>query len=150
MMRDRGGSELGVPDFNMDADRGYAWKCWDWDRHHLGRDPGDPGARGIWECVPDFTATAQSDFSYAQPCTPPQQFHADHDNPRQEDSAGDPFDTQWYDPHLDLAVHYLDRAGTPAPEPFGDDPCHEHPPEWHDLELGLHWERRIQDGGEDR
>lgn len=150
MMRDRGGSELGVPDFNMDADRGYGWKCWDWDRHHLGRDPGDPGARGIWECVPDFTATAQSDFTYAQPCTPPQQFHADHDNPRQEDSGGDPFDTQWYDPHLDLAVHYLDRAGTPAPEPHGDDPCHANPPEWHELELGLHWKRRIQDEGGDR
>jgi hypothetical protein len=150
MMRDRGGDELRVPDFNLDADRGYAWKCWDWDRHHLGRDPGDPNTRGIWECVPDFTATQQSDFSYAQPCTPPQQFHADHDNPRQEDGSGNPLDSQWYDPHLDLGVHYLDRGGSPAPEPYGGDPCKEHPPHWHELELGLDWDRRIHEGADDR
>jgi hypothetical protein len=148
LLRDRDQEEFGVPDFNLDADRGYAWKCWDWSRHNLRRDPRNPGARGAWECVPDFTATQQSDFSYPQPCTPPQQFHADHDNPRQE-IGGVPLDSQWHDPHLDLEVHYLGRADAPPSEPYGDDPCQEHPGNPHDLETGLDWQRRIAaEGGE--
>ncbi len=145
ILRDRGQAELGVPDFNLDSDRGYAWKCWDWDRHNLGRDPMNPVARGTWECVPDVTATQQSDFSYPQPCTPPQQFHADVDNPRRF-SGGVPLDSQWYDPHLDLKVHYRGRAVLPRPEPFGDDPCAKDPPAKHDLVLGLDWRRRIAEG----
>ena len=80
--------------------------------------------------MPRFTPIAhrrQSDFRYRQPCTPPQFFHADHDNPRQTDGAGDPLDSQWYDPTLDLKAHYLDRAVDPPPEPFGDDPCRTNP-----------------------
>ena len=34
--------EAGVPDFNLDSDRGYAWHCWDWDRSSLA-------------CIPDIT-----------------------------------------------------------------------------------------------
>jgi hypothetical protein len=147
MLRDRGRAEFGVPDFNLDSDRGYAWRCWDWNRHYLGRDPGNPTARGIWECVPDLTATQQSDFSYPQPCTPPQFFHADHDNPRQQDAAGNPLDSQWYDPRHDLRVHYVPRSGDPEPEAFGDDPCKMDPPVPHDLELGLNWKRRDPGGG---
>jgi hypothetical protein len=151
MLRDHDQSEFGVPDFNLDADRGYAWKCWDWNRHNLGRDPGNPGARGDWECEPDFTATAQSDFSYAQPCTPPQQFHADHDNPRQLDGSGEPWDSQWYEPRHDLLLHYLDRAPMTPPEAFGDDPCKKEPPRWHEkLELGLDWERLLHKQRDDR
>jgi hypothetical protein len=149
ILRDRDQEEFGVPDFNLDADRGYAWKTWDWSRHNLARDPGDPGARGAWECVPDFTQTQRSDFSYAQPCTPPQQFHADHDNPRQE-SGGVPLDSQWYDPHLDLQTHYLGRVDAPPPEPYGDDPCKTHTGEPHDLETGLEWRRRVSAEGGDR
>ena len=149
ILRDRDEEDFGVPDFNLDADRGYAWKTWDWSRHNLARNPADPGARGAWECVPDFTATQQSDFSYAQPCTPPQQFHADHDNPRQE-SGGGPLDAQWYDPHRDLQAHYLSRVDAKPPEPYGDDPCKEHPGKPHDLETGLDWQRRLQAEGGDR
>lgn len=150
MLRDQGMEEFGVADFNLDADRGYAWKCWDWDRHNLGRDPADPEARGIWECVPDVVATQQSDFRYAQPCTPPQQFHADHDNPRQEDASGDPHDSQWYQPHFDFKVHYLSRQGDAPPEKFGDDPCKKHPPHEHDLRFGLDWERLMDEEGGDK
>jgi hypothetical protein len=147
ILRDRGKVELGVPDFNLDSDRGYAWKCWDWDRHNLGRDPQQPALAGEWECVPDFTATAQSSFVYAQPCTPPQQFHADHDNPRRF-SGGIPLDSQWYDPHLDVKVHYRnDRSVPPAPEPFGTDPCGRSKPVRHDLVLGLDWRKLIDQDG---
>jgi hypothetical protein len=38
----RSAKEFGVPDFNLDSDRGYAWHCWDWDRSAA-------------VCVPDIT-----------------------------------------------------------------------------------------------
>jgi hypothetical protein len=146
MVAERAQPEFGVPDFNLDSDRGYAWHCWDWDRHNLGRDPAHPGDRGRWECVPDHIPTAQTDFSYPQPCTPPQLFHADHDNPRQTDGSGAPLDSQWYDPRRDLHVHYLTRTPAPPPDPFGPDPCgHADPP--HDPNLG---EWPSNDAGDDR
>jgi len=97
------------------------------------------GALGAWECVPDFTPVVLSpghtiDFSYPQPCTPPQFFHANHDNPQQA-PGGTPLDTQWYEPHRDLRAHYLSRAVAPPPEKFGDDPCGK-PSKVHDLNLG--------------
>lgn len=148
MVQERGQSQFGVPDFNLDSDRGYAWHCWDWDRHNLGRHRSRPNDRGEWECVPDHIATAHTDFTYAQPCTPPQFFHADTDNPRQCDRVtGVPFDGQWYEPHLDLKAHYLIRAVAPPPEPFGDDPCGE-PGRRHDLNLGEEWQQRLPE--EDR
>ena len=109
---------------------------------------GRPKNRGIWECVPDHIATPQSDFSYPQPCTPPQFFHADHDNPRQTDGAGNPLDSQWYDPALDLKAHYLDRAVDPPPESFGDDPCRDHPGKPHDPVTGSDWRRHLVDGAD--
>ena len=120
MVAERGQMQFGVPDFNLDSDRGYAWHCWDWDRHD---------AAAPWLCTPDFTRTLQSDFSYPQPCTTPQFFHADHDNHDQLDPAGQPLDTQWYDPHRDVKTHYL---GT-RPRPCGK------PGDYHDFNLGTEW-----------
>jgi hypothetical protein len=148
MVAERGMDDFEVPDFNLDSDRGYAWHCWDWDRHNLDRDAAHPDDRGQWECVPQFTATAQSDFSYAQPCTPPQFFHAADDNPQQIDKVThEPFDGQWYEAHVDLKMHYLTRAVDPQPEPFGDDPCGR-PGHYHDLNLGQDWQEHID--GRDR
>ncbi len=115
-----------VPDFNMDADRGYAWRCWDWDRHHAGPDTPsakDPPVRGRWECVPDFKAAGKTDFHYRQPCTPPQFFHAAYDNPRRVDPNGQILDNQWYDPSGALHVHYLGRPAEHDPPRGGSDPC---------------------------
>jgi hypothetical protein len=78
--------------------------------------------RGAWECVPKFVASAQSDFHYLQPCTPPHFFHADHDNPRQP-SGGPPYGPQWYNPKNDLRMHYLSRAVQQDPPVDGPDPC---------------------------
>jgi hypothetical protein len=96
MAKEVGNPEFGVPDFNLDSDRGYAWHCWDWDRSSLA-------------CVPDITPVPApvtptnpagvEDFGYAKPCTSPQLFHADHDCPAAPD--------QWYDPGVALGVHYL-------------------------------------------
>ncbi len=82
--------EFGVPDFNLDSDRGYAWHTWDWDRSDVG-------------CVPDINPVGTEDFGYHLPCTSPQFFHADHDCPAQPG--------RWYTEALDLNVHYLPGSG---------------------------------------
>ncbi len=85
-----GQKEFGVPDFNLDSDRGYAWRTWDWDRSTV-------------PCVPEITPVGSEDYGYSLPCTSPQFFHADHDCPTQPG--------RWYDESHDLAVHYLPAAG---------------------------------------
>jgi hypothetical protein len=47
-----------VPDWNLDADRGYGYKCWDWNRH---------------VSDPDKDLTDTEGHKYAPPCTPPPQ-----------------------------------------------------------------------------
>lgn len=135
----RADTESPVPDFNLDADRGYAWHAWDWERHARGP---DVGGRRQWECRPDIPP--QATFAYAQPCTPPQFFHADHDNPSVF-VGGSPPESQWYDPSHSLGVRYL-GAGVPAePDPDGDDPCGHldlrYPPgiEWPDPQRWSPW-----------
>lgn len=80
-----------VPDFNLDADRGYAHRCWDWNRE------ADPGLR----VVPEVNGNAGLDakYGYQQPCTVPQGFC---DLPR----------PVHYNPGFHLATHYL-----AAPDP---------------------------------
>ena len=84
--------DFGVPDFNLDSDRGYAWHCWDWDRSDI-------------PCVPDINPAFGEDYGYPLPCTSPQLFHADHDCPS--------VPGRWYDESEDLAVHYL-PGGNPG------------------------------------
>lgn len=124
MLRDRGRGEFGVPDFNLDADRGYAWKTWDWDRH--------AADRAEWTCRPDLSPTPQADFTYRQPCTVPQFFHANIDNPAQTDATGAPLDSQWYDPGKLLHVHYLPLAPRDCSPSEDTDPV-----------TGLDWKRRL-------
>ena len=126
MIAERANDEFGVPDFNLDSDRGYAWRCWDYDRHNAGvpTSPPDPPKFGAGECVPDLIGTPQSDFRYLQPCTPPHFFHADRDNPRRLQPDGvHPLEAQWYDPKFDLRVHYLGRHVQEDPPVDGPDPC---------------------------
>jgi hypothetical protein len=137
MAGERAQAEFGVPDFNLDSDRGYAWHCWDWDRHNLGRDPQFPNDPGAWECRPAFTMTPQTTFTYAQPCTPPHFFHANTDNPQQV-HGGTVTDTQWYDQFRDLRMHYLSRSVVKPPRPFGKDPCRGGGPP-HDQNFGQEW-----------
>jgi len=91
-----GNADFGVPDFNLDSDRGYAWHCWDWDRSDI-------------PCVPDINPAFGEDYGYPLPCTSPQMFHADHDCP--------PAPDRWYDESLDLAVHYLPGKGPDTCKP---------------------------------
>jgi hypothetical protein len=100
---------LAIASFNLDADRGYAYKTWDWDRHDK------------------YIAKYNNDshFSYPVPCTPPEQFSQDdicdtntpHEIPLRYD----------FSHPMPLALHYLkllkkgetypgckdDPAGTP-------------------------------------
>ncbi len=108
MVAKSGQSQFDVPDFNLDADRGYAWRCWDWDR-------------GRETCRPDINPAFGEDYSYPQPCTSPQLFHADHDLPSQPGL--------WYVESQDLAVHYLPGDGPPTClDPHDHDPVTD--PRW--------------------
>jgi hypothetical protein len=68
-----------VADWNLDADRGYAYKCWDWNRH-----VNDLGAGNL--------LTDTEGHPYVAPCTPP---------PQSEDKP--------YDPTATLKLYYLDK-----------------------------------------
>lgn len=116
----KGIKDFPVPDFNLDSDRGYGWHCWDWNRH---------GTDRAWRCVPDLETTVlgniiKTDFSYRQPCTPPQFFDAVHDNKQQVQPGTDkPLPQQWYNPEKDLAVHYIISREPEGDPPDGVDPC---------------------------
>jgi len=55
--------QIVVPNWNLDADRGYAYKCWDWNRHN----PPPPGGTN------PFVLQDMEGHDYMEPCTPPPQ-----------------------------------------------------------------------------
>ena len=151
MRRDHDQSEFGVPDFNLDADRGYAWKCWDWNRHNLGRDPSDPNARG------DLGVRAGLHRHRAVGLQLRAALHATSAVPRRQRqpaparrvgrTVGQP------------VVRAAPRPAAALPRPGADDaarglrrrPCKKEPPRWHEkLELGLDWERLLHKQQGDR
>lgn len=98
-----------VPDFNLDSDRGYAWRCWDWNRHVPENDPID--GSDMWACRPK----GHKEFDHQQPCTPPAQFDPftilEHQPPRP--AAIHP--EHEFDPRHRRLHHYLD--GNPVDDP---------------------------------
>ena len=77
------GDTTRMTDWNLDADRGYAWKCWDWNRF-----PSDAG----------ITFKDKEGHDVLWPCTPPSQFE-------EEPRSGAPE----YDENKDLKVHWADQ-----------------------------------------
>ncbi|MBS1911227.1 MAG: zinc dependent phospholipase C family protein [Bacteroidetes bacterium] len=71
-----------MPDWNLDADRGYGYKCWDWNRHS--DKLGEPKPLKDTEGHPYFA-----------PCTPP---------PQTNEADGR------YNPDQPLKIYYLDGA----------------------------------------
>lgn len=90
----QGGS---LPDFNLDADRGYGYHCWDWNRSDQATVP---------KVTPD-SAFDKTHYAFGTPCTAPEGYCADS-----EFAWSGPGST--YDPNVHLAVHYLDDG---APDP---------------------------------
>jgi hypothetical protein len=122
-----------LPDFNLDADRGYAYQCWDYLRHAESKPPAPPTGNETWPdqwlCAPQIEmflsdlaggdrdkliARIRDLYGYAEPYTVPQKYDA-KDNPHHRSR---------YDPLKLLAHHYLPRAGEP---PI--------PPGWNNLDL---------------
>jgi len=115
-------TRVDVPDFNLDSDRGYGWRCWDWDRHDptevvdLGT-PADPTDDvPMWEAHPQFTFQPAPDPTYvfAQPCSPPAQLdpawvHDDHSG------AAHGADVHRWSAARRLLVHYLEGPGADDP-----------------------------------
>ena len=151
MAQDVEDDEISVPDFNLDSDRGYAWKTWDWDRHSAGL-PAPPTGAPPWLCHVQFEniASPPEDWHYLQPCTPPHFFHADTDNSAQVDTAHHVLESQWYDPTHPLRMNYLGRAVVPDPKPDAPDVCDAKPHvpprdgiDW--SKLGMRLQQRLGD-----
>ena len=114
-----GSAESPVPDFNLDSDKGYAWHAWDWERHASGALDAATGRRRF-DCRPDIPPPPV--FDYRQPCTPPQFFHANRDNPTLVVGGVVP-ESQWYDGTHSLAIRYRGASADVPPDPDGPDPC---------------------------
>jgi hypothetical protein len=119
-----------LPDFNLDADRGYAYQCWDYLRHPESKPPSprtdlDTNWPDQWLCAPQMigflseilgvdpdvlAARIRDWYGYAEPCTVPQRY----------DPKDNPHHRSRYDPLKILAHQYLPRAGSP-PIPRGYD-----------------------------
>ena len=76
-------SGTALPDFNLDADRGYGYRAWDWYRN--------PAITLVPRVLGDPTSDAK--FSFNQPCTIPEGFCEGTPSPK-------------YDPNLELSIHY--------------------------------------------
>jgi hypothetical protein len=64
-----------TPDFNLDADRGYAFHCWDFDRHEPGTQTRAPRPEDDFHVyVTDSLGGRQESLDFEQPCTVPEQF----------------------------------------------------------------------------
>jgi hypothetical protein len=106
-----------LPDFNLDADRGYAYQCWDYVRHLPSTPgsphpmiPGDAAEPDQWRCAPkvftlasqiagapDVSQRVRDLYGYAEPCTVPQRY----------DASDSIHHISRYDPLKRLAHHYL-------------------------------------------
>ena len=90
-----------VNSFNLDADRGYGYKCWDWNRR-----PGYEGIESNPPPVPGPTVFAQfggdTHFPYPVPCTPSRQFDKT-DLCRPDVTIDFAVD---YDPNVPVQIHY--------------------------------------------
>jgi hypothetical protein len=80
-----------MPDFNLDADRGYGYHCWDFDRQD-----GRP-------TIPKVSKDLQFDtdhYTFATPCTVPEGYCTDSDH------AYPPAPGDRYSASTHLAIHY--------------------------------------------
>ncbi len=120
-----------LPDFNLDSDRGYAYKCWDYVRHTPSlpgsphpRIPTDAAEPDQWRCAPkvitlvsqiagapDVSQRVRDMYGYAEPCTVPQRY----------DAGDNLHHRSRYDPLKRLAHYYLPPGylGTAQPSPTG-------------------------------
>jgi hypothetical protein len=102
-----------TPDFNLDADRGYAFHCWDFDRHAPGPQTRDANDFHVYFTVKDGTPTGRflPKLDFEQPCTVPEQFTPDQaandtGNPRRAANR--------YKRNVPLHIHYLDPGAIPG------------------------------------
>jgi hypothetical protein len=107
-----------LPDFNLEADRGYAYHCWDYLRHLSSippspRNQNDNDYPDQWRCIPQVatflsgqpTPQLMNDmYGYWEPCTVPQRY----------DPADNHHHRSTYDPLKRIAHQYL-AGDTPPP-----------------------------------
>lgn len=119
-----------IPDFNLDADRGYAYQCWDYTRHASSVPkspvvPLDAAFPDQWRCLPRIetllsrvAGRTQEDleqdiltlYGYNEPLNVPQRY----------DPADNPHHRSRYDPLKHLVHHYLPGKAFTPPAPGWD------------------------------
>jgi hypothetical protein len=109
------GDGVQLPDFNLDSDRGYAWHCWDWERH-LSDDT------VVKNSVDDFRVynppfnlfkTPQSSrFDFQQACTVPEQYLPEWSA---NDDPPDRNVVNRYRANVRLKLRYLDKDAPTNP-----------------------------------
>jgi len=116
-----------LPDFNLDADRGYGYHCWDYVRH-LPSVPGTPNPKVAadaaepdqWKCAPkiftllsqiagapDVSQQVRNMYGYMEPCTVPQRY----------DGVDNIHHRSRYDPLKRLYHQYLPAGWVASPLP---------------------------------
>jgi hypothetical protein len=116
LTRDLEGERPFLANFNLDSDRGYGYRCWDWDRRGAYTD-GTPTEGGAFTATYAQLGQRYPQFQYVVPCTPPSQWDTSELDPGQQ--AGDP---SWVTPNgpppsppnppggdsaVPVALHYL-------------------------------------------
>ena len=100
-----------LANFNLDADRGYGYQCWEWNRWRKDANR--------WWTPSSSGLLADQKFRFDEPCTVPEQFcesrPANPDDPNSPTLSGPK-----YNPFFNLAIHY---GETPDD---GCDPEHVH------------------------
>jgi hypothetical protein len=116
LTRDIGDPGL-VESFNLDSDRGYGYKCWDFDRL-AGYETQPPKAYALYFSPPLLGSVFR--WKYAVPCTPPRGFIKWSLCPEQDEADRNPtlshvpsiqaaLNTPDYHPTHNLRIHYLKR-----------------------------------------
>lgn len=86
-----------ITDWNLDADRGYAYKCWDWNRHKA-----PPKGQTNPHLLIDVDGN-----SYMEPCTPPPQTDK---SPPKFGPPCVPLPPKAHDANVPLEIHYTDQS----------------------------------------
>jgi Zinc dependent phospholipase C len=94
-------TDMNIPDFNLDSDRGYGYLCWGWIRDHQ-----NPSSDRFWDAADnksDPKSSATSTFDFKEPCTVPESFCQ---------GLGTPINPS-YNPNTYLEIYYLRQTNPP-------------------------------------
>ena len=106
-----------TPDFNLDADRGYAFHCWDYDRHPAAPQTKSPHPEADFHIyfTNDSNGTGKrlTDLDFEQPCTVPEQFRPDRTAVDPPANTNARHKANRYHTDVPLHIHYVENSPPP-------------------------------------